>query len=141
MTILASAGSLRPESGADIREMPISTLAYVGDAVYELAVRLHFADKSSAKSGELHRASVKLVRAAAQAEAARNLQDDLTDEESAIFRRGRNSSPGSMPKNADPADYMAATGFEAVIGYLYLKGETSRLEQLLARILEGTTHG
>jgi ribonuclease III family protein len=141
MTPAVSADSLRPDSAGDIREVPVSTLAYIGDAVYELAVRLHVAAGSNAKSGELHRRSVKLVKAAAQAEAARGLQQDLTEEEQAIYRRGRNSSPGSMPRNADPADYMAATGFEAVIGYLYLKGETSRLEQLLARILEGTTHG
>jgi ribonuclease III family protein len=120
----------------NLREVPISVLAYLGDAVYELYVRLHMAKTSEAKSGELHRRSIKLVRASAQAMTAQRLQGTLTDEEEAIYRRGRNSRPGSMPKNADPADYQAATGLEAVIGYLYLKGDTSRLDQLMAEILE-----
>lgn len=131
----------RPDLRGDIREIPISTLAYIGDAVYELAVRLHFAGTSSAKSGELHKKAVQLVKASSQAEAAHRLQEDFSEEEAAIFRRGRNSQPSSQPKNADPANYMAATGLEAVIGYLYLKGDTSRLDYLLVRILEESKHG
>jgi ribonuclease III family protein len=125
----------------DIREIPVSVLAYVGDAVYELAVRVHFAAQGGAKSGILHRRAVQLVRSSAQAEAARHLQDCLTEDEAAVFRRGRNSQPPSRPRNADPAQYLAATGFEAVIGYLYLKGENSRLNQLLAMILEDHPNG
>jgi ribonuclease III family protein len=131
---------ITPNYTGDIREVPISVLAYLGDAVFELAVRLHFASQSEAKSGELHRQSVRLVRASAQALVAQRITGFLTEEETAIFRRGRNSRPGSMPKNADPADYQAATGLEAVIGYLYLKGESSRLDLLLAEILEGKSH-
>ncbi len=132
---------IEPTYRGDLREVPISVFAYIGDAVYELTVRLHLCAQSNAKSGALHRRSVQLVRAAAQAEAARRLLPMLTEEESAIFRRGRNSQPGSMPKNADPADYMIATGFEALIGYLYLKGETNRLNSLLAVILEENQDG
>lgn len=125
----------------DIREVPISVMAYIGDAVYELTVRLHFCSQSSAKSGALHRRSVQLVRAKAQAEAARKLLPSLTEEEQSIFRRGRNSQPGSMPRNADPADYLIATGLEALIGYLYLKGDNSRLDDLLAVILKEQENG
>ena len=125
----------------DIREVPISVLAYIGDAVYELTVRLHLCSQSSAKSGALHRRSVQLVRATAQAEAARKLLPVLTEEELSIFRRGRNSQPGSMPRNADPADYLIATGFEALIGYLYLKGDKCRLDDLLAEILKEQKNG
>lgn len=132
---------IKPDYRGDLREVPISVLAYIGDAVYELTVRLHLCRLSSAKSGALHRRSVQLVRATAQAAAARQLLPLLTEEETAIFRRGRNSQPGSMPKNAEPADYLAATGFEALVGYLYLKGDTSRLDSLLALILEENNNG
>lgn len=132
---------IEPEYRGDLREVPVSVLAYIGDAVYELTVRLHVCKQSHAKSGALHRKTVQLVMAAAQANAAARLLPLLTEEESSIFRRGRNSQPGSMPKNADPAEYQAATGFEALIGYLYLKGDTCRLDSLLAIILEENDNG
>jgi ribonuclease III family protein len=132
---------IEPNFRGDLREVPISVLAYIGDAVYELIIRLRLSNQSNAKSGALHRESVKLVRAAAQAEAIRKLLPLLTEEESSIYRRGRNSQPGSMPKNADPADYLAATGFEALIGYLYLKDEKGRMNELLANILEDNHNG
>ncbi len=131
---------IEPAFEGDLREVPVSVLAYIGDAVYELTVRLHLCKQSNAGSGALHRKTVQLVKAAAQAEAARLLMPMLTDEEASIFRRGRNSQPGSMPKHADPADYVVATGFEALIGYLYLKGDKDRLDSLLATILEDN-HG
>lgn len=122
----------------DLREVPISVLAYIGDAVYELRIRLYLCQKSNAKSGVLHRETIKWVRAAAQAAAVDRLLPLLNETETMIYRRGRNSQPSSMPKNADPADYMAATGLEAVIGYLYLKGDQDRLDHLLEEILEGS---
>ena len=120
----------------DLREVPVSVLAYIGDAVYELTVRLRLCKKSGAKSGALHKQTVQLVKASAQADAASRILPLLTDDETSIYRRGRNSQPGSMPKHADPAEYLAATGFEAVIGYLYLKGDKDRLDCLLATVLE-----
>jgi ribonuclease-3 family protein len=132
---------IEPDFRGDLREVPVSVLAYIGDAVYELTVRLHLCKKSYAKSGALHRKTIELVNATAQADAARRLLPLLTEEEASIFRRGRNSQPGSMPKHADPAEYLVATGFEAVIGYLYLKGDTSRLDSLLAIILEENNNG
>jgi len=124
----------------DLREMPISVLAYIGDAVYELYVRLYATSHSSGKSGLLHRLSVRMVKARAQAEAIRHLLPDLTEEEQSICRRGRNSQPGSMSRHADPADYLMATGLEALVGYLYLKQDHERLNQLMARILEDLNH-
>lgn len=131
----------QPPYPGDLREVPISVLAYIGDAVYELRVRLHLCQKSCAKSGVLHRETVKLVRAAAQAKAADHLLPLMNDTEVSIYRRGRNSQPSSMPRNADPAEYMAATGFEAVIGYLYLNGNMERLDHLLGIILEEQSNG
>ncbi|MEA4888718.1 MAG: ribonuclease III domain-containing protein [Clostridiaceae bacterium] len=131
---------IMPTAAGDLRETPISVLAYIGDAVYELYVRLYTSSHYQGKSGALHRLSVHLVKAGAQAEAMQRLMAVLTDEEAAIFRRGRNSQPGSMSKHADPADYLMATGLEAVIGYLYLKREETRLDHLMAMILEDNTH-
>ncbi len=125
----------------DLREVPISVLAYIGDAVYELHIRLRLCRQSNAKSGTLHKMTVQHVKASAQAAAIYQLLPFLTEEEQSIYRRGRNSQPGSMPKNADPAAYMAATGFEALIGYLYLKGDHQRLDNLLATLLEEENHG
>lgn len=125
----------------DLREVPVSVLAYIGDAVYELNVRLYLSRKSRAKSGTIHRETVKWVSAAAQARAALRLWPLLDENEKSIYRRGRNSQPASMPKNADPADYQAATGFEAVIGYLYLSGEMDRLDQLLGILTEEDNDG
>lgn len=132
---------IKPGYAGDLREVPISVLAYIGDAVFELRVRLHLLRQSAAKAGVLHRRTVQLVKASAQAAAAAKLMPTLTDEETSVYRRGRNSQPASMPKNADPADYLAATGLEAVIGYLYLKNDQDRLETLLSAILEEEKNG
>lgn len=121
----------------DIREVPVSVLAYIGDAVYELQTRLHLFRRVTGHSGRLHQQSIGLVSASAQARAARLILSRLTPEEEAVFRRGRNSQSGSMPKHADPVDYQTATGFEALIGYLYLTGQTIRMDELLVIVYEG----
>lgn len=126
----------RPVLQGDLREMPVSTLAYIGDAVYELYIRLSLCQDGCGKSGELHRQTIRLVKASAQARAARQLLPGLTEAEASIFRRARNSQPGSQSKNADPVDYRVATGLEAVIGYLYLSQADERLETLMRMILE-----
>lgn len=127
---------IRPEYQGDLRELPVSTLAYIGDAVYELYIRLALCKDGCGKSGELHRKTVRLVKASAQAQAARQLLPSLTEEEASIFRRARNSQPSSQSKNADPVDYRVATGLEAVIGYLYLSHADERLQTLMRMILE-----
>lgn len=124
-----------PVLSGDIREVSPSVLAYIGDAVFELYVRLHVASRSSSKSGAMHKKVISYVRAETQANVIRVLLPELTEEESMIFRRGKNSNPGSMAKNASPADYKYATGLEAVIGYLYLTDQKPRLDYLLAKIL------
>ncbi len=128
------------EIKGDIREVPISVLAYIGDAVYELQTRLYLFAHITGHSGRLHQQSIGLVSASAQAKAARQILPQLSPDEDAIFRRGRNSQSGSMPKHADPVDYQTATGFEALIGYLYLTGQLQRIDELLGLVYEGNEH-
>ena len=127
-----------PGFAHNLKDVPISTLAYIGDAVYEWYARLFTLNNCCSKAGDLHRRSVELVKAKAQAEAIRHLLPALTEDEMSIFRRGRNSQPLSRSKHADPADYLMATGLEAVIGYLSLKRDDQRLDQLMSLILERT---
>ncbi len=119
----------------DIREVPTSVLAYVGDAVYELYIRMHIVSRIGGQSGVLHKKAVKYVSATSQAHAVRVLYDELTEEEQSVFRRGKNGHQGSMAKNASPADYKYATGLETLIGYLYLSGNEERMEELIRRII------
>ena len=120
----------------DIREVPTSVLAYVGDAVYELHVRMHITQCYGGQSGVLHKKAVRYVSAPAQANAVRVLFDELTEEEQNVFRRGKNGHQGSMAKNASPADYKYATGLETLIGYLHLSNQEKRLDELLNRIMQ-----
>jgi len=124
-----------PVLSSDIREVSPSVLAYIGDAVFELYVRLYVASRTSSKSGVMHKKVITYVRAQAQANAIRVLAPELTEDEASVFRRGKNSNPGSMAKNASPADYKYATGLEAVLGYLYLTDQKARLDFLLQKIL------
>lgn len=111
-------------------------LAYIGDTVYDLYVRTSLVEKSDLAVNGLHRLSAKRVCAAAQCAAYRRIEDMLTPEESEIFRRGRNSHMGTVPKHASIADYRAATGLEALLGYLYLRGEDERLTRIMSRIMD-----
>lgn len=120
----------------DIREVPVSVLAYVGDAVYELYVRLHLARTVSGNSGDLHRKGIGFVCAAAQARAMQTLLPLLSEAEAAVFRRARNNTASSMPKNADPVQYRIATGFEGLVGYLYLTQNRDRLDELMQMVLD-----
>ena len=105
--------------------------AYVGDAVYELYIRTHLINNSNAKPHKLHVESIKYVKAKAQADILKNLQDNLTDEENVIVRRGRNTENHHVAKNANVADYAQSTAFEALIGYLYLSKNDDRLKEIL----------
>lgn len=106
-------------------------LAYIGDGVHTLYVRQKLAFSSDAKSGELNKREAKIVCATAQANALQIILPLLTDEEHAIFRRARNSKKISRAKTASLTEYSKSTGFEAVLGYLYITGQTERLNQLL----------
>ena len=125
-----------PVLEGDIREISPSVLAYVGDAVFELFIRLYLISGKIGKSGALHKSAIQHVRAKAQADASRVLLTELTSEEMSVFRRGKNSNPASLAKNASPADYKYATGLEALIGFLYLTDQQVRLDEILYRILE-----
>ena len=107
-----------------------STLAFVGDAVFGLLVRTKLAEVER-PIGQLHKMSVDYVNANAQAEGFEMIKDLLTEKEMSVFKRARNHKTLSSAKNASIVDYRRATGFEAVIGYLYLIGNMSRLNEIL----------
>ena len=125
-----------PGKEQDIRTYSPLTLAYIGDAIYDLVIRTVVVERANRPNGDLHHISVKYVNAGAQAKMIEALQDKLTEEEQSVYRRGKNSKPHTMAKNATPADYRKATGFEAVMGYLYLKGETERMLELIRTGIE-----
>lgn len=106
-----------------------SVLAFVGDAVYGLYVRRHLAEVNR-PSAELHRLSVEYVKAPAQAKAFKLIENELTENELSVFKRGRNFHTSSTPKNATNGEYHTATGLESLFGYLYLSGETARADKL-----------
>lgn len=122
-------------TGNDPRELPSLTLAYVGDAVYELYIRLYLVAQGLVKGKELHVRASELVRAARQAEFLHILEPRLTEEEWAVAKRGRNSNSSHVPKNAETIDYRWSTGFETLIGYLFIRGEEIRIKELLEYVL------
>ena len=124
-----------PLSEAEVRSMGSLALAHVGDAVFELLVRLHLS-AGGGKNGSLHLASVEMVNAAAQARDMEKLLPLLTEEEAEVFRRGRNVKVHSVPKHARLGDYHAATGLEALFGYLFLLDRRERIGALFDAILE-----
>lgn len=105
--------------------------AYVGDSVYEMFIRTNLINNSNAKPHKLHIESIKYVKAKAQADILKKIQEDLTEEEKNIVRRGRNTENHHVAKNANVADYAQSTAFEALIGYLYLSKKDERLKEIL----------
>ncbi len=120
----------------DIRAISSLGLAHLGDGVFELMVRSWLCLHGKATSKGLHRAAVHYVAAPAQARAVEKILPILEEAEQDVFRRGRNTSPHSVPQNASRADYQAATGLEALFGWLWLQGRTDRLNQLFAVMME-----
>lgn len=112
------------------------SLAFIGDAVYELLIRNYILSKGEARIKDMHKASVRLVNADFQADMTDILLPLLSDEETAVFKRGRNAHSAHTPKNKSEAQYHRSTGFEALIGYLYLKKDFDRLSYLFSLILE-----
>ena len=119
-----------PLSEPEARMYSPLTLAFLGDAVYSLLVRNMLTVTANKPTGKLHKDSIKYVNAAFQAEMIKLLMDSLTENELAVFKRGRNAHSGHSPKNQSDADYRYATGFESLYGYLYLCGETDRIKEL-----------
>ncbi len=111
-------------------------LAHLGDSVYEVMVRAWLCLRGPARVKELHRATVGYVSAPSQAARAERIFPLLTQEEWDVFRRGRNTAPHSIPKAASRGEYQAATGLETLFGWLYLQGNTGRLNQLFSAMME-----
>ena len=120
-----------------LRAISTLGLAHLGDGVFELMVRSWLCLHGNATSKGLHRDTVRYVAAPAQAKAVEKILPLLSEEEGDVFRRGRNTSPHSVPQNASRADYQAATGLEALFGWLWLQGRTERLNELFAVMMEG----
>lgn len=121
----------------DVNKISMLGLAHVGDAVYELLYRSKFCTDGHTAVAEMHRMTVAFVRAEAQAEAAAKLLPVLTTEEASVYKRGRNAKVNSVPHNADIGQYHAATGLEALFGWLYLLGRTERINELFNIITGG----
>lgn len=116
---------------ANPRQLSPLALAQIGDTVCDLYARVYLNDQFARSPHELHIAASKYVCAAGQAAAYRRMEPLLTEEETAVFRRGRNAHSGTMPKNATAADYHTATGLEAMVGWLFLSGADERLNELM----------
>ena len=133
-------------SSADVRQLKALSLAYMGDAVYEQAVREHLLRSGCVKPNLLHKEATRFVSAKAQAAALRVMveKDFLTEEELAVMRRGRNAKSGSVPKNTDVLTYNHSSAFEAVVGYVYLLEDYERTNAFICKAIEiiegGTTN-
>ena len=117
----------------DIKQVSTEALAYLGDCVIELKVRTLLVERGISNSGNLNKGSLDFVKATSQAKAMRNIIDLLEDDESAIYKRGRNMSGGRVPKSATMSEYRSATGMEVLFGYLHLMGRSQRIDELFAR--------
>lgn len=117
----------------DIRTYSPLTLAYIGDSIFDLIIRSILVNKGNTPVNKLHQRASQVVKAQTQAAMILALMDELTEVEADWYRRGRNSKPHTKAKNASTIDYLEATGFEAVIGYLYLTGDMDRICELVNR--------
>ena len=115
----------------DIRTYSPLTLAYIGDAIFELVIRTVLVERKNTQPEKLHKAATNIVKAETQARMIEALKDSLTPEEMSAYKRGRNAKAVTRAKNATMADYRKATGFEALMGYLYLKGDMERMIELI----------
>ena len=118
----------------EIELMSPLTWAYIGDAVYELYIRNKLINETNLKPHKLHIEAIKYVKAKSQAEKLNEIYESLIDEEKDIVRRGRNTQNHHLPKNSNVQEYMYATAFEALIGYLYLTKQNTRLKEILDKV-------
>lgn len=124
-------------SSGNVREMNPLVLAYMGDCIFEAFIRTYLIDKNrDMLAHKLHKSAINYVSAHGQFEAMGKIQKELTEEEYYFFKRGRNCKSATVPKNAKVNEYRIATGFETLIGYLYLTEQGDRLDELLERIVE-----
>ena len=124
----------RQKTEAEVNTMSPLTWAYIGDSVFELYIRLYLVNTTKMKPHKLHIEAIKYVKAKAQADILQKLESSLTEKELEIVKRGRNAKNHHLPKNATVQDYMYSTGFEALIGYLYLTKQDERLDEILKEV-------
>lgn len=120
----------------DLQTVSMQTLAFIGDAVYNVYIRCYLASNSNEKTGKLHNSSIKFVSAKAQSKIIDMLMDKLNDQEISVYKRGRNTNINSVSKNADIVEYKKATGFEALIGFLYVNKNKERLDVIINLCIE-----
>ena len=118
----------------DVNKISMLGLAHVGDAVYELLYRSKLCTDGHSNVAKMHTMTVSFVNAAAQAAAAEKIAPRLTEDELAVYKRGRNAKVNSVPRHADISQYHKATGLEALFGWLYLQGKTERINELFSEI-------
>ena len=119
----------------DPKQVSPLVLAYIGDAVYEIIIRTLLLNDSAGTVQNYHKKCISYVNCAKQREIIMSIEEELTEDEMNVFKRGRNAKSYTMPKNATPSDYRNATGFEALCGYLYLMGKIDRLTELLKKVI------
>jgi len=127
---------LDPRPDGKLHEMSVSGLAHVGDAVFELMVRTWLCMNGKTTAKNLHNEAVAIVSAKAQASAAKRLIPELDENELALYKRGRNTHAGPVPRSSSVGEYHSATGIETLFGWLYLNGDKDRLEELFKLITE-----
>lgn len=120
----------------DIRTYSPLTLAYIGDAIYDLVIRTVVVERANRPANSLHKMTIRYVNAKTQAQMIEALEPELSEEERAVYHRGRNAKSYTSAKNASVVDYRKATGLEALLGYLYLQGEMDRLLALVCLAFE-----
>ena len=127
---------MKPEKTDKYRDISVQGLAHIGDAVFELMIRTWLCETGVSNAKNLHTGAVTYVSAKAQASAVEKILPLLDEEETGIYKRGRNTHVSSVPKGSTHDEYHAATGIEALFGHLYLKGETERLNELFSVIIK-----
>lgn len=122
------------DKDVNAKQLSPLNLAFIGDCIYEILVREMLVKNANRPVNDLHKESVKFVSAKAQTEAFEKIKGILTEEETAIYKRGRNAKVGHSPKSATEGEYHCATGVEALFGYLYLTEQTDRIKELFSKI-------
>ena len=125
---------MRQYTPDELQQVSPLVLAYIGDGVYELAVRQHLLEQGLMKAGALHSETIRYVNAERQSQLLGDIEGLLTEQELAVFRRGRNAKSSHQPSHARVVDYRRATGIEALIGWLYLTGQEGRLQAIFEQL-------
>ena len=120
----------------DLKKVSSQTLAFIGDAIYNVYIRTYLASISNEQTGKLHVKSIKYVSAKAQSKTIDLIYDILTEEEISVYKRGRNTNIPTVSKNVDVVTYKKATGFEALLGYLFVKKDNKRLEYIVTNSIK-----